>query len=213
MPEAVCFDNDGLLLETESGWTRAEEVLFARHGLTFADDHKRYLIGSSGAVAERKLAEMLDQPGQGPELWAQLHVLVLEEFAREVAPMPGAVELVDALRAAGTPVALVTNSARELVELCLATAGVGDRFDVVLAREDVEHGKPAPDLYLAACAALGADPARSVGLEDTATGIAALKAAGLTAVGVPSFPGVTLEDADLVASSLGDPSVHRIVGL
>lgn len=213
MPEAVCFDNDGLLLETESGWTRAEEVLFVRHGSTFTDDHKRYLIGSSGAVAERKLAEMLAQPGRGPALWAELHGLVLAEFARGMAPMPGAFELVDALRAAGTPVALVTNSVRELAELCLATAGVGERFDVVLAREDVEHGKPAPDLYLAACAALGADPARSVGLEDTATGIAALKAAGLTAVGVPSFPGVTLEDADLVAASLEDPSVHRIVGL
>lgn len=213
MPEAVCFDNDGLLLETESGWTRAEEVLFARHGSVFTDAHKRYLIGSSGAVAERKLAEMLDRPGEGPRLWAELHALVLEEFAREVAPMPGALALVDALRAAGTPVALVTNSARELADLCLVTAGVGDRFDVVLAREDVEHGKPAPDLYLAACAVLGADPARSVGLEDTATGIAALKAAGLTAVGVPSFPGVKLDKADLVAASLEDPSVREIVGL
>jgi HAD superfamily hydrolase (TIGR01509 family) len=213
VPDAVCFDNDGLLLETETAWTRAEEVLFARRGRTFTDDHKRYILGSAGEMAARKLEEMLELPGQGRALSAELHELVMAELAKGVEPMPGAVALVDALRAQGTPVALVSNSARDFVERALAMAGVGDRFDAVFAREDVEHGKPAPDLYLAACAALGVAPGAAVGLEDTATGIAALKAAGLTAVGVPSFPGVTLDEADLVAASLEDPSVLRIVGL
>jgi HAD superfamily hydrolase (TIGR01509 family) len=213
VPEAVCFDNDGLFLETESGWTRAEVVLFENHGSTFTDDHKRYLIGSSGPEAERKLCEMLDLPGQGAALWEELHALVIEEFRRDVQPMPGAVELLADLRDAGTPVALVSNSVGDLVHTAMATAGVTGLFDLVLVREDVEHGKPAPDLYLEACARLGADPARSVGLEDSATGIAALKAAGMTAIGVPSFPGVTLDDADLVAESLSDPVVHRALGL
>lgn len=213
MPAAVCFDNDGLLLETESAWSRAEVVLFRRHGSQFTDAHKRYLIGSAAVIAVRKLEEMLELPGAGEALWDELHVLVMEEVAKGVEPMPGAIELIDALRAAGTPIALVSNSAREFVELTLQTAGVRDRLDVVLAREDVANPKPAPDLYLAACAALGADPAGAVGLEDTATGVAALKAAGLFAIGIPSFPGVTLEEADLVADSLSDPAVHRALGL
>src|SRR4051812_45759237 len=156
MAEAACFDNDGLFLETESGWTRAEVVLFERHGSAFTDDHKRYLIGSSGPEAQRKLEEMLGLPGQGAQIWAELHALVIEEFRRDVAPMPGAVELAQALRARGTPIALVTNSSRDLAEAAMSTAGVADLFDAVLTRDDVEHGKPAPDLYLAACARLGA---------------------------------------------------------
>ena len=212
MPEAVCFDNDGLLLETESAWTRAEETLFERRGRVFTDDDKRYMIGSAGAVGARKLAEMLDHPGDGWDLWEELHELVMSELPKGVEPMPGAFEIVDALRAAGTPVALVSNSARDFVELACATAGMGDRFDVVLTRDDVTNGKPAPDLYLKACAALGEDPARSVGLEDTMTGIAALRAAGLFAIGIPSFPGVVLE-ADLVAASLEDAAVREAVGL
>ena len=213
MPAAACFDNDGLVLETEGAWSRAEVVLFRRHGSEFTDEHKRYLIGSAAQVAVRKLEEMLGMPGEGEALWGELHHLVMAEAGRGVEPMPGAIELLDALRVAGTPIALVSNSAREFVELTLQTAGVRDRFDVVLAREDVTHPKPAPDLYLDACAALGVDPAACVGLEDTATGIAALNAAGLFSVGVPSFPGVTLEEADLVAASLAEEAVHRALGL
>lgn len=213
MPEAVCFDNDGLLLETETAWTRAEVELFGRRGRAFTDDHKRYMIGSAGAVGARKLEEMLELPGQAWALWDELHQLVMDELPRGIDPMPGAFELVDALRVHGMPVALVSNSARDFVELALATAGVGDRFDVVLTRDDVSEGKPAPDLYLAACRALGVAPAAAIGLEDTATGVASVKAAGMTAVGVPSFPGVALDEADLLAPSLADPAVHRLLGL
>jgi HAD superfamily hydrolase (TIGR01509 family) len=213
VPDAVCFDNDGLTLETESAWTRAEVELFRRHGAVFTDEDKRYVLGSAGAQAARKLEELLRLPGEGARLWAELHDLVMAEVARGVEPMPGALELLDALRERGTPVALVSNSAREFVELTLATAGIRDRFDVVLSRDDVDEPKPAPDLYLAACAALGADPVASVGLEDTATGVAAVRAAGLTAIGVPSFPGVDLGQADLVVSSLEDPAVRPLLGL
>ena len=213
MPAAVCFDNDGLVLETESAWTRAEEELFARRGRVFTDDHKRYMIGSAGAVGARKLAEMLELPGQDQELWDELHALVMDELPRGVDPMPGAPELVAALQERGTPIALVSNSARDFVELALRTAGMGGVFETVLTRDDVKQGKPAPDLYLRACEALGVTPAEAVGLEDTNTGIAALKAAGLYAIGIPSFPGVVLEDADLVAGSLADAAVHRALGL
>lgn len=213
MVSAVCFDNDGLLLETESAWTRAEVELFARRGRTFTDDDKRYMIGSAGAVGARKLAEMLGEPGDGWDLWEELHELVMAELPRGVPPMPGALELVSELRENGTPMALVSNSARDFVELALRTAAVQDLFAVVLTRDDVEHGKPAPDLYLAACERLAVAPATAVGLEDTATGIAAVKAAGMTAIGVPSFPGVTLEQADLVATSLADAAVRRKLGL
>src|SRR4051794_37826263 len=140
MAEAACFDNDGLFLETESGWSRAEVVLFERHGSAFTDDHKRYLIGSSGPEAQRKLEEMLGRPGA--ELWTELHALVIEEFRRAVEPMPGAVELAQALRAQGTPVALVSNSAHELVSTSVGTAGVGGVFAGVFPPHRARHRQP-----------------------------------------------------------------------
>jgi HAD superfamily hydrolase (TIGR01509 family) len=212
-PAAVVFDNDGLLLETESCWTRAEISLFARHGLEFTIEHKRDLIGSSRVTAAAKLERIFAAPGRGLELMDELHALVMEEVTRGVEPRPGALELAAALRERGTPLALASNSVRAFVELTLEVAGARSLFDCVLVAEDVARPKPAPDLYLAACAALGAVPEQSAGLEDTATGIAALRAAGLLAIGVPSLDGVDLSAADLVAPSLAHPSVHRALGL
>jgi HAD superfamily hydrolase (TIGR01509 family) len=211
---AVVFDNDGLLLDTEEAWTRAEETLFKRHGSTFTTEHKRDLIGSSPAAGAVMLEAMLDMPGRGPELVDELHDLVMEESLAGVPPRPGALELLEAVRAAGLPVGVASNSAREFVERVLSVAGLLDgHFDVVVTANDVEHPKPAPDLYLAACAALGAEPERSAALEDSATGVAAARAAGMFVVAVPYFPDLPVEGASLTVESLTDPRVAEALGV
>jgi HAD superfamily hydrolase (TIGR01509 family) len=212
-PAAIVFDNDGLLLDTEQAWTRAETALFERYDCTFTQEHKRELIGSSHHIAAGKLELMLDLPGQGLRLMAELHDLVMEEGRHDVRPRPGAVELVDALRAAGTPVAVASNSARDFLDRVLATAGVADRFAVTVAGDEVPHAKPAPDIYLEACRRLGADPGASVALEDSPVGAAAARAAGMTVIGVPYLADMVLPDVDLRAGSLADPLVHRACGL
>ena len=212
-PAAIVFDNDGLLLDTEEAWTRAETDLFARHGATFTFEHKRDLIGSSHTIAAGKLEVMLAQPGQGLALMGELHALVMAEAALDVAPRPGAVELVTALRAAGLPVAVASNSSRDFLDRVLRTAGVADLFAVTVAGDEVEHPKPAPDIYLEACRRLGADPAASVGLEDSPTGAAAAKAAGLYVIGVPYLAEIEVPQADLLAASLADAAVHQACGL
>jgi HAD superfamily hydrolase (TIGR01509 family) len=209
-PAAVLFDNDGLTLDTEPIWTRAEEVLFARYGSEFTMDHKRYLLGSSPAVSARKLEELLGHPGVA--LGLELQDLTITSFADGVEAMPGALELIGALKEAGVPVGLVSNSTRPFVDAALAAAGLNTIFDVTVVGDEVAAPKPAPDAYLAAAAALGADPARCVGLEDSPTGLAAVRAAGMTTIGIPSVEGMVL-DADLVAPSLADPAVWSAVGL
>src|ERR687896_2568666 len=114
--EAVVFDNDGLLLDTEAAWTRAEEGLFARHGNSFTGEHKRELIGTSPTTSAAKLEVMLDLPGRGADLVDELHDLVMEETLAGVPPRPGALELLEAVRAAGKPVGVASNSARAFVE-------------------------------------------------------------------------------------------------
>jgi HAD superfamily hydrolase (TIGR01509 family) len=212
-PAAVVFDNDGLTLDTEQAWTRAEEALFTRYGRAFTDDHKRDLLGTSRAVAAAKLEGHLGRPGAGAALMDELHEIVMAELDRGAPARPGARELVAALRAAGVPVGLATNSARDFADKALGGAGLLGAFDVTVSADEVPRPKPAPDLYLAAARALGAAPGDCVALEDSATGVAAAKAAGMTVVGVPSFPGVELPEADLIATSLHDPVVLAAVGL
>jgi HAD superfamily hydrolase (TIGR01509 family) len=212
--DAVVFDNDGLLLDTEEAWTRAETALFARHGSTFKHEHKRDLIGTSPATSAAKLEVMLDMPGRGPALMDELHEQVMEEALLGVPARPGALELVEAVRAAGLPVGVASNSARTFVERVLSVAGLLDgHFDVVVTANDVQNPKPAPDLYLAACMALGADPERSAALEDSAIGAAAARAAGMYVIAVPYFPDLPIEDASLTVETLADPRVAEALGL
>jgi HAD superfamily hydrolase (TIGR01509 family) len=212
--EAVIFDNDGLLLDTEEAWTRAEEDLFERRGRTFTTGHKRYLIGSSGSEAERKLEEMLELPGEGPALLAELNGLVMEEALKGAPPRPGALELVDALRGQGVPVGVASNSPRAFVERVLGGAGLLDgRFGAIVTPEDVAHPKPAPDLYLEAARALGAAPERSAALEDSPPGVASAVAAGMFVIAVPYFADSQLDGASLTARSLADPMVAAALGL
>lgn len=214
---AVIFDNDGLLLDTEEAWTRGEVELFARRGREWTAAHKEELLGSSGAMAAAKLERMLDRPGEGMALWQELHDLVMEEARQPVAPRPGAFELLRLLTAAGVPLGLASNSPRVFVDRVLAGAGlVGDAnpFGVVVTVDDVDNPKPAPDLYLAACAALGADPADSAGLEDSATGAEAAVAAGLWTIGVPYLPDGPMPDGiRLRAGSLADAEVLAALGV
>jgi HAD superfamily hydrolase (TIGR01509 family) len=203
--DAVVFDNDGLLLETEGAWTLAEEWLFARFGREFTIEHKRAILGKAGPLAEQALAELLEQPGDGPALFLELQALALEEIARTAAPRPGALELVARLRAERMPLGLASNSTRAFVDRALATAGVRyDTFAATLTGDEVAHQKPAPDIYLAICEALGSEPARTAVLEDSPTGVAAGVAAGCYVIGVPSIAGVVLEQADVVVATLAD---------
>jgi HAD superfamily hydrolase (TIGR01509 family) len=212
--DAVVFDNDGLLLDTEEAWTRAETALFARHGHTFTIEHKRDLIGTSPTVSAAKLEVMLDMPGQGAALMEELHDQVMDEALAGVPARPGALELVEAVQAAGLPVGLASNSARAFVERVLSVAGLLDgHFDVVVTADDVKNPKPAPDLYVAACAALGVEPERAAALEDSATGAAAAVAAGMYVVAVPYFPDLPIDGASLTVESLEDPRVAEALGL
>ncbi|MBN8868168.1 MAG: HAD family phosphatase [Solirubrobacterales bacterium] len=213
-PEAVLFDNDGLLLDSEAVWSRAEQKLFALRGMEFTIDHKRSLVGSSAEIAGRKLARFLEEPGREVEIMDELNELVLAELEGGVDAMVGARELVELLRLAGVPIALVSNSPRRFIERSHEVAGTGLPFDAVISGHEVPEAKPAPDAYLEGCRQLGVDPGRRVvALEDSPSGVTAAVAAGLFVIGIPSVPGVELTQADLVAASLEDEAVLHALGI
>ena len=203
---AVIFDMDGLLLDTETLWHEAEVELFERHGATFTWDDKMAVIGTSYDFTARYFAERLGRPlEEGGALVDEMIELMHQRVQRQVDARPGARELVDGLRRLdGVRLGLASNSPRFLVDDALATADLTDAFDAVVTSSDVEHSKPAPDIYLLACERLGVDPSAALALEDSASGVAAAKAAGLTCIAVPQFAETDVSAADRVVDSLED---------
>jgi HAD superfamily hydrolase (TIGR01509 family) len=213
-PTAVVFDNDGLLLDTESVWTRAEHDLFERRALDFTPADKRELVGTSAEIAGGILERRLDEPGRAAELIEELNELVVAELEHGVEAMLGARELLHTLKRRGTPIGLVSNSPLVFVRRSLEIVGFTDSFDVVISAHEVAAPKPAPDPYLEACRRLGVVPGPDVvALEDSPTGVTAARAAGLTVIGVPSLEGIVLEEAHHIAESLLDDVVSRRLAL
>jgi HAD superfamily hydrolase (TIGR01509 family) len=210
LPDAVVFDNDGLLLDTESVWTRAERDLFERRGIEFTPDHKRELVGTSAEIAGGILERHLDEAGRAAALIEELNELVVAELEHGVEAMVGARDVLHGLSLRGTPLGLVSNSPLAFVRRSLEIVGFTDSFDVVVSAHEVAAPKPAPDPYLEACRRLGVEAGPDVvALEDSPTGVAAARAAGLTVIGIPSLEGIALDEAHEIAESLLDGVVAR----
>jgi HAD superfamily hydrolase (TIGR01509 family) len=213
-PAAVVFDNDGLLLDTESVWTRAEHDLFERRGIEFTPANKRELVGTSAEIAGGILERRLGEAGQAAALIEELNELVVAELEHGVEAMVGARELLHSLAQRGTPIGLVSNSPLVFVQRSLEIVGLHDRFDVVVSAHEVVAPKPSPEPYLEACRRLGVEPGPDViALEDSPTGVAAARAAGLTVIGVPSLEGIALDEAHHLAESLLDDVIARRLAL
>lgn len=202
---AIVFDCDGLLLDTETCWSRAEASLFADYGFGFGPKEKDLLIGRTLAAACDNMAEYFGRPGIGPQLQAELLPRVEAELADEVRPMPGARSLLEML-GDKVPIAVATNSPRAMLTAALKSSGFAEFFPVSITADEVERPKPDPQLYLAAFASLNADPTTGAALEDSSTGAAAARAARAFLISVPSQPGKQL-DGDYVTDSLTDPAL------
>ena len=185
--QAVMFDMDGLLVDSEPLWFEAEAAIMTRMGSPWGPADQQHLIGGSlarsTAYMQSKAVEPVPQEVIGQWLTAGMADLVR---ARGVQVMPGALDLLAEVAGAGLPHALVTSAEPDIMAAALDSIGV--RFPVTVCAADVARGKPDPEPYLRAAARLGVAPGRSVALEDSPTGIRSAHAAGLTVVAVPSVP-------------------------
>jgi HAD superfamily hydrolase (TIGR01509 family) len=202
-PRAVVFDCDGLLLDTESVWQRAQDRVVAAHGAVLEPEDDAVLHGSTIEIAAELIARRAGHDEQ--EVLADLH----REFDREldggVRTLPGAAEV---LRAAAARVSLgcASNSWLESLDHKLTVGGLREHFTVLEASDTVERPKPAPDMYAQAARALGQRPEDCLALEDSGTGARAARDAGLRLIAVPA-PGHPVPAADLALTSLTDPDL------
>ena len=185
MPDAVVFDLDGVLLDSEQRWNDAKEAVTTAAGGRWRDDAATAMMGMSSPEWSAYMHDELAVPYE-PE---RINELVVERmaagYAEELPLLPGAIDAVGTL-AARWPLGLASSSNREIIDAFLDLSGLRDRFRVTTSSEEVGRGKPSPDVYLEVAARLGADAARCVAVEDSSNGLRAAAAAGMAVIAVPN---------------------------
>jgi HAD superfamily hydrolase (TIGR01509 family) len=201
--EAVLFDMDGLLIDSEPLWLEAETAVMARLGADWTAADQAQLLGGSLVRTVRYLLGKAARPASPAQVAEWLMTRVTELVRDRGVPLrPGARELLTEVAAASLPHALVTSSERGFMDAVLARTGL--RFDVLVCADDVSVTKPDPEPYLLAAKLLGADPARCVALEDSPNGVASAQAAGCQVIAVPSLIPIEPAPGRTVVGSLAD---------
>ncbi|RAG87487.1 HAD family phosphatase [Streptacidiphilus pinicola] len=203
---------DGTLVDTEGLWWQTAEEEAARLGLTLGDEDVPDVLGQAVEHTAGHLYRRCNGIRSEAAIATALDARFVELVAHQVVPLPGALELLDRLAAAGVATALVSASPRHVVDLVLDALG-RRRFVTSFAAGETPRTKPAPDPYLAAVAALGASPDLCVAVEDTPTGVASAEAAGVAVVAVPSLTPILPAPGRAVVRSLLDVDLSLLQGL
>lgn len=210
---AVAFDLDGLMFDTEALFFRVAGEMLAERGKRFTHEIMAAMIGRNWAVAGPALKQMAGLSESTEDLLAEARGRFLPRIEGEVNPTPGLLALLAHVEDRGLPRAVTTSSRRDYALRLLNGHKLTDRFDFVLGSEDVTRHKPDPEIYLAAAARFEVEPRELLVLEDTATGIAAARAAGAFVVAVPHAysPADGLGEAHRIIERLDAPELLRLL--
>jgi len=212
--EAVIFDMDGVIVDSEIWWDEIRSAFAAEHDRTWTAADQAAVMGANSAGWARIMRDRLDLSMDEAEIQQAIVDGVAARFRRDGAPLiEGAIDAVRRI-AAERPVAIASSSHRRVISEALTATALTDIFAVVVSSDEVAHGKPAPDVYLEAARRLGVPPAGCLVVEDSYNGVRAGKAAGMFVVLVPNHsvapaPG-TADAADLVVERLADLDPGRI---
>ncbi len=189
MTEAVVFDLDGVLLDTEELWDEARRRFAEERGAHWPEDAQRAMMGMSSPEWSRYMHDVVGVPDSPEEVSAEV-VKRLEALYREELPLvPGSLEAVERI-ATHWPLGIASSSNRPLIDLFLELTETSDLFRATVSSEEVSRGKPAPDVYLEAARRLGVAPTSTTAIEDSENGIRSAAAAGMRVIAIPNrvFP-------------------------
>jgi HAD superfamily hydrolase (TIGR01509 family) len=205
--EAVVFDLDGVLIQSEEVWDAVRERYVREHGGRYDEEIQRAMMGMSAPEWSRFLHEEAGVPDEPEAINRDVVRLMLDAYRRDLPLLPGATQAVRRV-AAAFPLALASSSNRLIFEEVLGLAGLTECFRATVSSEEVERGKPAPDVYLEAARRLGVAPDSCAAVEDSHAGIRSAKSAGMRVVAIPnaSYPPdeEALALADAVVGSLAE---------
>ena len=204
---AVIFDLDGVILDSEERWSQVKKDLVEETGGHWKPEATHAMLGMSSPEWSRYLHDELGVPLSPDEINAAVVARMIEGYRRDLPLIDGAVEAVRRL-AERWPLGLATSANREVIEIVLEAAGLGAAFAAAVSSEEVERGKPAPDVYLEAAARLDVAPGEAAAIEDSTSGLLAAHAAGIAVVAIPNraFPpsDEALAAADVVLGSISE---------
>jgi HAD superfamily hydrolase (TIGR01509 family) len=200
-PDAVIFDLDGVLIDSEAIWERARRDFSAGHGGTYTEHATRDIMGMSAPEWSHYIAAQLGVALPEHAIDDGVVALVAAEYRRRLPLFAGAAEAVRRL-AGRVPLGLASSSNRSLIELVLELAGLRDSFAVTVSSEEVGRGKPAPDVYLRAAELLRCEPSRCAAIEDSGNGIRSAHAAGMYVVAIPNREYAPAPDALILAGAV-----------
>jgi HAD superfamily hydrolase (TIGR01509 family) len=213
--EAVVFDLDGVLIQSEEIWDEVRAELARERGGRYGPEAQRAMMGMSSREWSEYMHSALGIPDPAEEINAEV-VRRMEARYRERLPLiPGAVEAVERL-AARWPLAVASSSNRPLIDVALELSGLERFFQATVSSEEVPRGKPAPDVYIEAARRLGVAAEACAAVEDSHNGIRSAKAAGMCVLAIPNptFPpdADALADADVVVGSLAELTPDTVAG-
>jgi HAD superfamily hydrolase (TIGR01509 family) len=213
--DAVVFDLDGVIVDSEQVWDEVREAYTREVGGTYTDEATRSMMGMSSTEWSRYMAEALRVPGTPAEINEAIVARMLERYGEAPPLIPGAVDAVRRI-AARWPLAVASSSNPELIEVVLRSARLEELFPVTVSSQEVARGKPAPDVYLEAAARLGVEAVRCAAVEDSHNGIRSAKAAGMRVVAIPNphFPpdGEAMAQADVVLGTIDELTPELVAG-
>jgi HAD superfamily hydrolase (TIGR01509 family) len=187
--EAVVFDMDGVLIQSEEVWDEVRAEYVRERGGRYDDEVQRALMGMSSVEWSQYLHDVAGVPDEPEAINDEVVRRMLERYREHLPLIDGAVDAVRRM-AARYPLGLASSSNRALIDAVLLLAGLTEFFTATVSSEEVAHGKPAPDVYLEAVRRLGVDPHRCAAVEDSHGGIRSAKAAGMRVIAIPnpSYP-------------------------
>jgi HAD superfamily hydrolase (TIGR01509 family) len=204
---AVIFDMDGVLIDSEQIWDEVREELARERGGRWHLRAQADMMGMSSTEWSRYMHDVIGLPEPPEEINKEVVRRLLARYKESLPLLPGAVEAVERL-AKRWPLGLASSSNREVIDAVLEQAEIAHLFRATVSSEDVEHGKPAPDVYLEAARRLGVDPTSCAAIEDSQNGIRSARAAGMRVIAIPNphYPPSedTLALADVVLKSLDE---------
>jgi HAD superfamily hydrolase (TIGR01509 family) len=213
---AVIFDLDGVLLDSETAWVEVKKEFTEESGGHWKDRAQWDMLGMSSTEWSQYMHDELAVPVPPEQISSEVAERLVERYRQRLPLLPGAVEAVRSL-AREWPLAVASSSNRKVIDLVLEQAGLADPFAATVSSEEVERGKPAPDVYLEAARRMGVEPESCAAIEDSGNGIRSAHAAGMAVIAVPNkdFPPDpdALALAGLVLDSLRELSPERIRGL
>ena len=211
--EAVVFDLDGVLVDSEQLWDEVREALARERGGRWHDRAQADMMGMSSAEWSTYMRDVIGLAESPQEINAEVVRRLLARYREALPLLPGAVEAVERL-AARWPLGVASSSNREVIDAVLEAAGIAGCFRATVSSEEVERGKPAPDVYLEAARRLAVEPGKCTAVEDSRNGIRSAHAAGMRVIAIPNphYPpsDEELALAHLVLHSLDELTSERV---